>query len=239
MEKTKNVLIVVVLLLLIFLGTMWYMGNEKNKIIVNNYKSKIERQDSLIQNYNDSIVRLDSVANKLSDNINDKDSIIKKQKGSIVYINGKYNDLRKGIVKATADSNVNYLSLRLSEIDTSYKSKTPQLVKFEGDSICLLDVEQVKMINVTFMDLDERTEELDTTRAIVKTLESEVDDFRDLVVVKDGVIELKDSIIISDNKKLEFGDEEQKRLKKEVRKQKIQKWVSVGVGVLIIGILVL
>ena len=239
MKYIKDGLIVVILLLLLFFAGKWYFDNTKYNNMENKYKTEIHKQDSLIQNYNDSIVRLDSISTNLTNNINKKDSVIEKQKGSLIHIKWKYGKLKNDIEKATADENVNYLAKRLKDVDSTHISKTPYLTKIGDDTLCSVDVAQVKIINKTFIELDEVCEELDTTKSIVEKQDSLIIDYKELVETKDDIIDLKDSVITSNEAKVVLGDDEQKRLKKEVRKQKIQKVVSIVGGAAVAVLLII
>lgn len=231
MKKTKNIIIIIIILLLGYFGMKLY-----NNIISNietKYKNAMSIQDSISNVYKDSILLLNIIDEQKQKMINYKDSIILVEKKGIQKISDKYNKLRNNMRKIDADSNVKFLTYRLKLIDSTNISKPPKIIKSDKDTNVIVAIEHIKIINNTFIDLDEKIENLLLANNIITLQDLQICDFKDLMKIKDKKLSLKDSINNTNINKLKINDNMISLQSKKIKKLKTQqKFIFIGVGIL-------
>jgi hypothetical protein len=128
------------------------------------------------------------------------------------------------------------LFLVVSKSLFSQKIEFPIVSYIDGDSVIIFTTEQGrKLVNINEQkkecseNLYISVQELKQQKVIAESQKIQLENLQKVISDKDTIIESNKSLnaICEDEKKI---------LKKEVRKQKIAKWVSVG-GIVVVGIL--
>jgi hypothetical protein len=126
--------------------------------------------------------------------------------------------------------------LGFSKLLIAQKVEFPIVSIIEGDSVIIFTTEQGrKLVNINeqknecFENLDISKKELKQEKVITESQKVQIKNLEQVVLDKDTIIESNKSLnaICEDEKKL---------LEKEVRKQKIAKWLSIG-GIVVVGVL--
>ena len=127
-------------------------------------------------------------------------------------------------------------TLLVSNSVFSQKIEYPIVSMIDGDSVVIFKTEQARklvLINEQkkecFENLDVLKKEIIQKDVIIDSKTKEVNNLNQIVVEKDGVI-------ANTNQLNESCKLEKKQLEKDVKKQKIGKWLSIG-GIVIVGIL--
>lgn len=127
-------------------------------------------------------------------------------------------------------------TLLVSNSVLSQKIEYPIVSMIDGDSVVIFKTEQARklvLINEQkkecFENLDVLKKEIIQKDVIIDSKTKEVNNLNQIVVEKDGVI-------ANTNQLNESCKSEKKQLEKDVKKQKIGKWLSIG-GIVIVGIL--
>lgn len=128
------------------------------------------------------------------------------------------------------------LILSFSKLLFSQKVEFPIVSIIDGDSVIIFTTEQGrKLVNINeqknecFENLDISKKELKQEKVITESQKVQIKNLEQVVSDKD--------VIIESNKSLNaICEDEKKLLEKEVRKQKIAKWLSIG-GIVVVGVL--
>ena len=126
--------------------------------------------------------------------------------------------------------------LSFSKLLFSQKVEFPIVSIIDGDSVIIFTTEQGrKLVNINeqknecFENLDISKKELKQEKVITESQKVQIKNLEQVVSDKD--------VIIESNKSLNaICEDEKKLLEKEVRKQKIAKWLSIG-GIVVVGVL--
>jgi len=126
--------------------------------------------------------------------------------------------------------------LGFSKLLIAQKVEFPIVSIIEGDSVIIFTTEQGrKLVNINeqknecFENLDISKKELKQEKVITESQKVQIKNLEQVVLDKDTIIESNKSLnAICENEK--------KLLEKEVRKQKIAKWLSIG-GIVVVGVL--
>ena len=126
--------------------------------------------------------------------------------------------------------------LSFSKLLFSQNVEFPIVCIIDGDSVIIFTTEQGrKLVNINeqknecFENLDISKKELKQEKVITESQKVQIKNLEQVVSDKD--------VIIESNKSLNaICEDEKKLLEKEVRKQKIAKWLSIG-GIVVVGVL--
>lgn len=220
--KQRNILIAIVVALFIFMSISGYKNISDTKKIAT-YKATIEQQMIAVQKLKRDMLAQHIITDSLKAEVCKRDSVIRTKENQLIDISNKYANVKSKIKILTPEESVSYLKTRLYHIAPS-ATKYPILVIYEQTQIVMIDTAQTKLINLTFVALDEKTEEADTLRSLIVLYKDEVQCLQ--AVVSSQEIEQKkcvQAVVTQDevikNQSL-LVDEKDKVIKKLERKNK-------------------
>jgi hypothetical protein len=126
--------------------------------------------------------------------------------------------------------------LMLSFASFSQKIEFPIVSMIDGDSVIIFTTTQGRKLvlineqkNECLENLDNQSKEIKLKETVISSQEKTIKSLTEVVAQKEGIV---NDVQALNN----ICEEEKKTLKKEVRKQKIAKWCSIG-GIVVVGVL--
>lgn len=118
----------------------------------------------------------------------------------------------------------------------NYSQKTwPQIQLIDSDTVCVISIDQVKVINKTFSDKDECEEMNDSLFSQIISYVELIDKTRGLVASQDRRIEIQHTIIDKKDIIISNTEAENAKNKKKIKFLKLQRGIASGIiGVLLV-----
>lgn len=242
-KKTRNYLIGIVMALFLLLSFTGYhtltdgskiRGLEddilKNEVLIGEYKSQLELQGKIT----DSLKKVAAVM----------DSIVLVKEKQLADITIKYNFVKNKIKQLSKEAAVSYLSTRLKQLDPATSIIYPSLIAYDGKPLVLIDTAQTQLLNLTFVSLDEKTEQLDTAKKVISLQDTQIGALKDVVGSQDQEISKCNQIVTAQDKVIAdqktLVDEKDKQLEKSEKKRKFQSTMIkvLGGAAAVLGVVV-
>lgn len=240
----KNIIIAIIaglLLLNIFTG---YVAVNKSNTLEQLEKNSAA-QEMLIATQKGELIIQAKISDSLSNIVKSKESLVKIKEQQLNNIQAKYDKLKGKIKELTKEEDVIYLSERLKKTPGYVPSEFPKLFELNSIPVIIIDTNETKQINSSFVALDESTEKLDTALKLIFLKSELIENLYDLVESNNKEINICNNIVkgqdVLNNQKDSIIIIKDKTIKKLNNKNKIKSYIIsiLGGATAVLGILII